>query len=465
MDKTNHTEFFEDIDRCSGRYVEELCDFLRIPGVSSDSGRGRAMEESAEWILEKLRALDFRGGIHFAGGSPIVMARQEYSRSAPTLLIYGHYDVQPEDPLDEWKSPPFEPTLRDGAIYARGANDDKGQFYTYLKALETYKRIRGVIPLNLIVLAEGEEEIGSKSLMHFLNQKKDQLHSDIFLVSDSSMLSKDIPAVTCGFRGIVSFEITLQTMAKDLHSGLFGGIALNAAEVLSDLLAKLKDSGSGKILVPGFYEDVRPVAEQERRAMEQLNYDEAAVAKSLGMTKLSGERGYSAMERKSIRPTLDINGMWSGFTGEGSKTVIPARASAKISARLVPDQQPDLIFQCFKDFVAGHLPAGVKADVRYLFGAMPVLAEIDDPNVRLAAESIEEGFGVAPAFIRSGGTIHIISEIKNTLKIPSMLILGWGRPENGSHSPNEHFYISDFQKAVRSLCVLFDKLSGHEEKR
>ncbi len=396
--------------------------------------------------------------MHPSEGWPIVIARYEHDPSAPTLLIYGHYDVQPEVPLDEWESPPFEPTFREGAVFARGANDDKGQLYTYVKALETYQRVSGSIPLNIIFLVEGEEEVGSKSLLRFIAEKGDMLRSDVFFVSDSSMLSKDIPAITCGFRGISAFEVELRTMSHDLHSGLFGGIGLNAAEVLAGVLAKMKDE-NGRIVIPGFHDDVRPLGTRERDLMAQVPYDEAAVAESLGMPSLAGERGYSAIERKSARPALEINGMWGGFTGEGSKTVIPARASAKISVRLVPDQRPDVIFQRFKDFFAANVPPGVAVDVRYQFGATPVVTEIDDPNVRLAAEAIEEGFGVAPAFIRSGGTIHIISEIKDSLKIPSMLILGWGRPENRSHSPNERFYVEDFRNATRSLCVLFGKIA------
>jgi acetylornithine deacetylase/succinyl-diaminopimelate desuccinylase-like protein len=453
------TKLFADIDHCLDRYMQELCGFLRIPGISV-SDNSEAMVRSAEWLLDKLRTLDFTGDLYHTQGWPIVLARREYNKAAPTLLIYGHYDVQPEVPLEEWLSPPFEPTFRDGAVFARGANDDKGQLYTYIKALETYQRVVGTLPLNIVFLVEGEEEIGSKNLLLFIEANKEQLHSDVFLVSDSSMLSKNIPAITCGFRGIVSFEIAVRTMAKDLHSGLFGGITLNAAEVMSRLLTKMKDA-DGRITVPGFYDDVRPLDERERSAMAQLAYDETAVARNLGMTALPGEGGYTAIERKSARPTLDINGMWSGFTGEGSKNVISARAFAKLSARLVPKQRPDVIFKCFEAFIAENLPTGVKADIRYLFGTMPVITDVDDPKVRLAVEAIKEGFGTAPAFIRSGGTIHIISEIKDSLKIPSMLILGWGRPENGSHSPNECFYIEDFRNAIRSLCVLFAKLAQY----
>ncbi|MDR3354457.1 MAG: dipeptidase [Synergistaceae bacterium] len=458
MGVSAYTDYFKDIDRSLDRYIQELCDFLRIPAVSAYSGSEKAMARSAEWFLGRVRDLGFTGYILPTEGWPIVVARHKYSVSAPNLLIYGHYDVQPEAPLEEWLSSPFEPTFRDGAVFARGANDDKGQLYTYVKALETYRRVTGSIPLNITFLVEGEEEIGSKSLLRFIRENKDLLHSDIFFVSDSSMLSKDIPAITCGFRGIASFEVDLQTMAHDLHSGLFGGVAMNAAEVLSKLLAKMKDS-DGKITVPGFYDDVRPLGECERTLMAQIPYDEAAVAEDLGMPSLVGERGYTAIVRKSARPTLDINGMWGGFTGEGSKTVIPAKAFAKISARLVPDQRPEAIFKCFEDFFAANLPFGARADIRYQFGAAPVVTDTDDPNIRLAAEAIKEGFGVSPVFIRSGGTIHIISEIKDSLKIPSMLILGWGRPENRSHSPNERFYVEDFKRATRSLCVLFDKIA------
>lgn len=458
MNTEDYTELFEDVDNCLNRYVEELCEFLRIPSISAYTDNSVYMEASAEWVFKRLSLLGFSGGIYQTKGWPIVMAKYEYNSLAPTLLIYGHYDVQPDTPLEEWLSPPFEPTLKDGAIFARGANDDKGQFYTYIKALETYKRVYGKIPFNLIFIVEGEEEIGSKNLLLFIEEHKEKLHSDIFLVSDSSMLSKDIPAITCGFRGIVSLEITLQTMAKDLHSGLFGGIALNAAEVMSKLLANMKDD-DGRITIPGFYDDVCSLSEHERFIMSQIRYDEETVAKELGMNELVGEHSYTAIERKSVRPTFDINGMWSGFTGEGSKTVIPAKAFAKISTRLVPNQEPERIYKCFKKYISKKLPTGVKVDVRYYFGSLPLIVEMDDPNVQMAAEAITKGFGREPVFIRSGGTIHILSEIKETLKIPSILILGWGRPENGSHSPNECFYIEDFRNAIRSLCVFFKKIA------
>ena len=457
-------KFFKDIDDSLERYKQELCEFLRIPRVSAYSGNSDAMRCSAEWLLSRLLDIGFHGDLIETNGWPIMLARHEHRKEAPTLLIYGHYDVQPEVPLEEWKTPPFEPSIRNGAIFARGANDDKGQLYTYVKALESYQRVRGELPLNIIFLAEGEEEIGSKNLLRFLKENGDKLRSDIFFVSDSSMLSKDIPAVTCGFRGIVSFEIALQTMKKDLHSGLFGGIALNATEVITTLLAKMKNE-DGHITIPGFYDDVRPLSSRECEAMAHLPYDEAAVAKSLGMAMLHGEKGCSAIEKKSARPTLDINGIWGGFTGEGPKTVIPARAFAKISSRLVPNQSPEKVFRCFENFIRENIPAGVETDIRFLFGATPVVTEIDDPNVRMAAEAIEEAFGKAPAFIRSGGTIHIISEIKDSLKIPSMLILGWGRPENGSHSPNECFYVKDFRNAIRSLCLLFDKIASNGQDK
>ena len=463
MRASAYEKFFDDIDRSLDRYMNELCDFLRIPGVSACSDSGEAMARSAAWLMGRLRELGFDGEVHETEGWPILVARYDCGEPAPTLLIYGHYDVQPEVPLEEWESPPFEPTFRDGAVFARGANDDKGQLYTYVKALETYRRAAGRIPLNVIFLVEGEEEVGSKSLLRFIAERGDLLRSDVFFVSDSSMLSKEIPAITCGFRGIAAFEVELRTMSHDLHSGLYGGIGLNAAEVLSGVLAKMKDA-DGRIVVPGFHDDVRPLSERERERMAQVPYDEAAVAASLGMPHLAGERGYTAIERRSARPTLEINGIWGGFTGEGSKTVIPSKASAKISARLVPGQKPDAVFRCFEKFFSENVPPGVKVDLRYQFGATPVVAEEGDPNVALAAEAIEEGFGVSPAFIRSGGTIHIISEIKDSLKIPSMLILGWGRPENRSHSPNERFYVEDFRKATRSLCVLFDKMAKRAAK-
>lgn len=460
MSSETYEALFQDIDDHMRGYIEELCDFLRIPGVSTYPDGRENIEKAANWILEKLRGLGFEGKLRQTEGWPIVMAEHVYRPGAPRLLIYGHYDVQPEMPVDEWLTPPFEPTIRDGAVYARGANDDKGQVYTYLKALESYRRVYGEIPLNILFVIEGEEEIGSKSLLRLMREEPERLQADIFLMSDSSMLSKDIPAITCGFRGIMAMELSIQTMTKDLHSGLFGGIGLNAGEVLAGLLAKMKDR-DGRITIPGFYDDVIPPTAREKEEMDKLPYDEGAVARSLGMPRLPGEAGYTAIEKKSCRPTLDINGMWCGFTGEGSKTVIPARAHAKLSSRLAPGQTPEAVFNRFEAFIRENLPRGVKAEVTYGFGALPVLVDMTDPNIGKAAEAIREGFGREAAYIRSGGTVHIVSEVKNGLKIPSLLILGWGRPENGSHSPNECFYIDDFRGAVRSLCVLFQKLANN----
>lgn len=454
---------FVDIETSMGRYVEELCQFLRISGVSARKDCGEEMECLVRWLLNQLIPLGFQGEICKTEGYPILLARHNGNPEAPTLLIYGHYDVQPEEPLEEWITPPFEPDVRDGAIYARGSNDDKGQLYTYIKAMESYERVRGALGLNVIFLAEGEEEVGSKNLFRFLQERAEDLKSDIFLMSDSSMVSKDLPAITCGFRGVAAMELTIRTMRQDLHSGLFGGIGLNAAQVLAELLAKLKNA-EGQITLPDFYKPVLPLTKKEREELALVPYDEVETAKTLGMNRLPGETGYTAMERKSARPTLDINGIKSGFTGQGSKMVIPAEASAKLSARLVPNQCPEVVVEQLRAFVAANIPAGVKWNIDLQFGSTPVLVEMDDLNVQLAAEAIKEGFGTAPALIRSGGTVHIISKIKDTLQVPSILILGWGRPENGSHSPNECFPICDFHKAIRSLCVLFDSLERRKVK-
>ena len=452
--RDHQEKLYIDIDCHIDRYVEELCEFLSIPSVSSGTEHEEDMVSAAQWLLDRLQNLGFSGTLHYAGGPPIIVAQKKHQKNVPTLLIYGHYDVQPESPVDEWLSPPFVPTIRNGAIYARGANDDKGQLFTYIKAIETCQRIIGALPFNIIFVVEGEEEIGSSSLLDFIEQHVEELHSDVFFVSDSSMFAKDVPAITCGFRGIVSFEMSVQTMAQDLHSGLFGGIALNAAEMLTQLLAQMKDD-NGHILIPHFYDHVDLISRCDRQQLNQLQYDEQKTANLLGMRRLFGEPEYSAMERKSLRPTLDINGIWGGFTGTGSKTVIPAKAFAKISSRLVSGQTPEDVFELFKRFICERVPAGVQVDFRYMFGSLPVSIDVSDPNIRLAARAIEAGFGCAPVLMRSGGTIHIISHIQHTLHIPSTLILGWGRPENGSHSPNECFHIIDFKNAIRSLCVLF----------
>lgn len=454
-------DLFQDIERHMDKYVNELCEFLRIPSISASTEHVDDMVRAAEWILDKLKALGFSGELRYVEGPPIVMARYDCKKEAPTLLIYGHYDVQPESPIEEWKSSPFEPVIRDGAIFARGVNDDKGQLYTYIKAIETCKRVYGDLPLNIIFIVEGEEEVGSGSLLSFIEDNRDELCCDVFFVSDSSMFSKDIPAITCGFRGIAYFELSIQTMTKDLHSGLFGGIALNAIEVLTRILAEMKDT-DGHILIPDFYDGIMPINECERQQLGQIEYDEVEIAKGLGMAKLYGECEYSALERKSLRPTLDINGICGGYIGEGTKTVIPSKASAKISARLVPGQTPEKVFEDLKKFIQERIPRGVEADIRYMFGSMPVSVDILSPNVKLASQAIKKGFGRAPVFIRSGGTIHVIGHIQNMLHIPSVLILGWGRPENGSHSPNECFHIVDFKHATRSLALLLTAFANKE---
>lgn len=458
MAETYTSDLFQDAADNLERYLEELCEFLRIPGISACPDSGQAMAESCRWFLEKLERMGFSGQLCQTEGWPVVLARYEYGPSAPTLVIYGHYDVQSPEPLEKWITPPFEPTVRDGALYARGVNDDKGQVYTYLAALESYRRCRGDIPLNITFVVEGEEEVGSKALLKLLRERPEWFRGDMFLVSDSSMFSRELPAVTCGFRGIMAMQIQLQTMKQDLHSGLFGGIVRNAPEVLVQLLAKCKDE-EGRVLIPGFYDQVRPLSQRERDTLARLPQDEEKLAERIGAPRLYGETGYTAAERKCARPTLDINGIWGGYLGEGSKTVIPCVASAKLSARLVPDQRPEEIYAKFEAFIRSQLPPDVQVTMEYQFGAMPVLIDDSDPNVQLAAHAIEMGFGREPVLIRSGGTVHIISEIKERLGIPSILILGWGRPENGSHAPNEHFYVEDFEKAVKSLCALFAQLA------
>lgn len=453
----DYQPLFADIDENLSRYLDELKSFLRIPSISTDPGNEKEIRKAAEWMLDRLGKLGFDAELMETPGWPIVMAKRETGSSDKWCMIYGHYDVQPEAPREKWNTDPFEPTEKDGVIYCRGINDDKGQMCTYISAIDTYLRVKGNLPFNILFVAEGEEEVGSKSLLKLLKDKPELFKSDVFVMSDSSMLAKGLPAITYGFRGIMAMEVSVRTMGRDLHSGLFGGIALNAGEVLAKVLSSLKDE-DGHVVVEGFYDNVGPIGAREKELMSEVAYNEEETAHSLGMAVLYGESGYTGMERKSARPTLDINGFWTGYTAEGFKTVIPAEASAKISCRLVPGQEPMTIFDAIKKHIIEKLPKEVKADFVYHFGAFPVGVSLNDDKLILAQEAITEGFGIKPKFIRSGGTVHIVSEIKNHVKIPSLLILGWGRPENGSHSPNECFYIDDYKNATRSLCVLFDSL-------
>lgn len=445
---------FEEITTNRQRYVKELSDFLRIPSVSTDSEYATNTREAAMWVLNKLQKLGFRAQLHETARHPVVYGHLVSDPTLPTLLVYGHYDVQPPDPLDEWVTPPFSPNIRDGYIYARGATDNKGQCLTYLKAMEAILAVRGKLPLNVKVLIEGEEEIGSPNLGPFLRENREELQTDVIAISDGSQFAPDIPAITYGLRGLCYLEIQVQGPRFDLHSGSFGGLVANPVQVLAAMLAQLKNE-DGTVAIPGFYEDVRDIQTSEREEISYLPVDEVELKNYLGVDELVGEFDYTVMERRTARPTLDVNGIWGGFAGEGAKTIIPAKAGAKVSMRLVPDQRATTINERFKNFIHSIAPPGVKIQISEMHGSDPVLVERDQPAVQAAAEAIEFGFGKKPVYIREGGSIPIVVLFKEVLDCSGILLMGWGSPDDGAHSPNERFSLEDFQRGICSAAALF----------
>lgn len=440
------------------RFSSELAGFLAIPSVSTLMEHKSDITHAADWVLAQIKNCGFEGRIYQTDGHPVVLARSPEIHGAPVLLIYGHYDVQPPDPLDEWKTPPFSPDVRDGYIYARGATDDKGQFLTYLKAIESVLGAGEELPLNLILLVEGEEEIGSPNLEKFLIEHRGELHADAVAISDSSQFTHGIPAITYGLRGLSYLQLDVQGPRFDLHSGVFGGIIDNPAQVLVEMLARLKNP-DGTVALSGFYDEVLALEEWERKEMASLPVDMQALRSYLGVSQFSGEPGYTLLERKSARPTLDINGIWGGFSGEGAKTIIPGKAGAKVSMRLVPNQEPAKISRLFNEFVEANCPSGVSFKVTNLHGADPVLVSRDTAAMRAAERAIEEGFGKKPVFIREGGSIPVVNLIKKHLGQENILLLGWGSPDDGAHSPNERFNLEDFYRGIRSAAALFYRMS------
>lgn len=446
------------IDSNRERYVDELLSFLRIPSVSTLSHHKADVRVAAEWVLNHLKRLEFDATLFTTERHPIVVGENCKAPGKPTLLIYGHYDVQPPDPLNEWVTPPFSPQIRDGYVYARGACDDKGQFFTYLKALEAVLAVESTLPVNVKVLVEGEEEIGSPSLTPFLKQHHSRLKADAVAISDGSQFAPGMPAITYGLRGLSYFQVDVEGPRFDLHSGVFGGVVQNPATALVDMLARLKNP-DGTVAIPRFYDDVASLEDWEREAMASLQYDEEALKAYLGVDFLVGEPGYSALERKTARPTLDLNGLYGGFSGEGAKTIIPARAGAKVSMRLVPNQNPARINTLFKEHLPSLAPPGVRVSVTELHGAAPVLISRNQGAVRAAERAIEIGFGKAPVFIREGGSIPIVNLLKEMLGCEGILLLGWGSPDDGAHSPNERFSLADFHRGIRSAAALLFELA------
>ena len=440
------------------RYVEELKAYLAIPSISALPQHAGDVKRCAEWTADEMRRIGMQNvRLIETPGFPVVYGDWLSAPGAPTILFYGHYDVQPVDPVDLWESPPFEATVRDGEIYARGSADDKGQVFMHFKAIEAHLKQNGKLPVNIKVILEGEEEVGSKNLDNFVKDHKDELAADVVVISDSPMFDRGVPSICYGLRGLVYFQIDLRGTKSDLHSGSFGGAVANPAFVLANVLAQMKDK-SGRIKIPGFYDDVRELREEEREQWKRLPFNEKRYAKDLGAPKLFGETGYSTLERVWARPTFEVNGILAGFTGEGAKTVIPAVAMAKVSMRLVPNQDPDKIAQLFEDYVKKVAPRTVEVKVTRMHGGKPWMTEFDNPFVQAAGRAIERGFGKTPVFNREGGSIPVVATFSEILGLPSVLF-GVGLPDENAHAPNEKLDLGNFHNGVIASALLYQEIA------
>ena len=443
--------------------MERLKDFLRIPSVSTKPDHVKHMKQCAEWLHWELDNIELDAKVMPTAGHPIVLAKNAHRPDRPTVLIYGHYDVQPPEPLELWTTPPFEPTVRDGAVYARGAADDKGQVWAHVQAIAAWQRQGKTpgdgagLPINITFLIEGEEEVGSDHLETFIKEHRDELRADIAVISDTNQFAPGVPAVTYGLRGLCYIEVFLTGPDHDLHSGLYGGAVPNPANVLCELLGSLHDQ-DGRVNLPGFYDEVVPLTAAEREAWRRLPFDEQEFAASLGLAHGSGEAGYSSLERKWARPTLDINGLTSGYQGPGAKTVIPSRASAKVSMRLVANMDPAKIQGIFEQTLRQRCPKNVKIEFKQHGLSGPVLVPIDGITTQLAAEALEIGFGQKPTFMREGGSIPVVGLIKRELGIDTLLI-GFGLPDDRIHSPNEKFGLDALHNGTRTAAALYEKLA------
>jgi len=439
--------------------VDELCDYLRLPSISTDPAYAGEVRRAAVWIQNRLQQAGLRAAIHETEGHPVVFAQGESIPGRPTLLVYGHYDVQPPDPLDEWSSPPFEPQVTAESIVARGATDNKGQHFTYLEAIRAIRAAGADLPLNVKFLVEGEEEVGSAHLEQYLEGRRQDLQADFIAISDGSKFNDRMPAITYGLRGLSYIQVEVEGPRFDLHSGGFGGMVANPVHALCTMLAQLKNP-DGTVAIPGFYDRVLPAASEERRHLAALPFDADELKNYLGVDALVSEAGYTPLECKWLRPTLDVNGIWGGFSGPGAKTIIPARAGAKLSMRLVPNQRAAEI----NDLAIRHLhdlaPAGVKVKATAMHGSDPVLISRHRPAVQAAARAIEAGYGRQPVFTREGGSIPVVSLFQQRLGCEDILLLGWGNPDDGAHSPNERFNLDDLYRGTRSAAALMFELGS-----
>lgn len=456
---TNREKAIEFARKNSAHFENDLIELVKIPSVSTDPAMKWAMQQTAEQLVKNLLSIGFKqADVYPAEGHPVVVGQTEPgNKDWPVLLIYGHYDVQPPDPLELWISKPFEPTRRGDRLYGRGVSDMKGQICASLAAVESVLK-QGSLPLNIKVVFEGEEEIGSPNLAGFIKSHKNLLACDYILNTDAGLISADLPAITYGLRGMAYFELQIFGPSRDLHSGSFGGTIHNPAKVLCDVISKMHDS-KGRITLPGFYDNVLPLSAKEREEFARLPVNDEYYKITTGVSELWGEEGYSATERIGARPTLEINGLLSGFTGTGSKTVLPASAMAKISCRLVPDQDPDVVYAQLLDFLKQNLPNTVRWEVITMAGGRPSLTNTDLPETLAMSKAMETVWGVPPVLRREGGSITIVAEMREILGVESILV-GFGMPEDSIHSPNESQHLPTLHRGIESIIHFIYNLIG-----
>lgn len=457
-------QLLEYIDQHKDQHLEELDELLRIPSVSAKSEHKPDIERAANWLAAKLRAIGMEQvEIIPTKLHPLVYAEWLEAPGKPTVLFYGHYDVQPAEPLELWTSPPFEPAVRNGQLWARGSADDKGQVHIHLAALDSLMKVHGRLPINIKVILEGEEEVGSENLYKFVRKKAAKLKADALLVSDTGMVAPGIPSISYGLRGLNYFQVEITGASQDLHSGYFGGAAPNPLQALTELFARLHDS-DGRVAVPGFYKDVRPLTKRERRDLSDLPWSEKELRRFLGVKSLPGEKGYTALERLWCRPTLELNGIWGGYTGEGAKTVIPAKAYAKFSTRLVPDQSTGKVARQVEKQVMRLLPKGVTCKFETLSQGKPWVASYRDPIFQTAQRALSEGFGRKAVFIRDGGSIPFVTEIHDILKVPCVL-MGFGQGDENAHAPDEHLALEHYFGGIRSVARFYEEMAGQPSRK
>ena len=446
------------IDSSRDQHLAELCEFLRIPSVSAKSEHKPDIERAARWVADHLRAAGFKTvEIVPTNLHPLVYGESLEAPGQPTVLFYGHYDVQPPEPLDLWTSPAFEPTVRNGSLFGRGTADDKGQVHIHLKALDALQKVNGKLPINVKVLIEGEEEVGSVSLWDYVQRNKEKLKADALVVSDTSMLGKGVPSITYGLRGLNYYQIELTGPARDLHSGVYGGAVPNPLTILTELFAKLHDKNF-RVTVPGFYDQVAKVSAAERKSLNALPWKRKDFETAVGAPGYDGEKGFTSVERLWTRPTLELNGIWGGYQGEGAKTVIPSKAFAKFSTRLVPNQDPQKIASHVEKYVRKQLPKTVHCKFEVLSKGKPWVAPYHDAIFQKAQSALEKGFGKRAVFIREGGSIPFVTQMHDTFKVPCVLI-GFGLPDENAHAPDEHLALENYFGGIKAIAHFYSDLA------